>query len=611
MNAERIPIPDPRHITNGRQIPTRSYCDQPYIVQTDDGAWLCCVTTGSGEEGQPGQSVITMRSENQGHTWSEPVQVEPFDGPEASYAVMLKVPGGRIYIFYNHNTDNVRQIPAEPCEWLADGVCQRVDSLGYYVYKYSDDHGKSWSEKRHPIPVREMEIDRRNPFGGAIRYFWNVGKPFIHEDCAFLSLHKVGGIGDGFFTSSEGVLIKSTNLLTESDPRNIAWETLPDGEFGLCVPPGGGTVSEEHSYVVLSDGSFFSVYRTIDGHPACAYSRDGGHTWSAPEYLRYANGSLVKHPRAANFAWKCRNGKFLYWFHNHGGRFIAEHPRRRVIAYEDRNPAWLCGGVEVDAPDGKYIAWSQPEIVLYDDDPYIRLSYPDLVEEDGCYYLTETQKNIARVHEIDPSLVEGLWGQFDAVEKPIQGWLLSQPGDGSSMPGSVQIPHLPKFNQRDARRADMGKQDLRQGFSLDLVLTLDTLKEGHILLDNRTEDGRGFCLYLSGRETVEILLNDGCSASYWDNDPGVIQPGRCHHLVVTVDGGPKIITFIVDGVLCDGGSSRQFGWGRFSHDLQSANGETELRISHHIHSLRIYPRPLRTSEAVHNFDAMQAIPRHE
>jgi len=31
--------------------------------------------------------------------------------------------------------------------------------------------------------------------------------------------------------------------------------------------------------------------------------------------------------------------KYLYWFHNHGGRFIREHPRRRTIAYEHRNPA--------------------------------------------------------------------------------------------------------------------------------------------------------------------------------------------------------------------------------------------------------------------------------
>ena len=42
---------DWRHISNGREIPTDTYSDQPYIVRTDDGAWLCTVTTGSGHEG--------------------------------------------------------------------------------------------------------------------------------------------------------------------------------------------------------------------------------------------------------------------------------------------------------------------------------------------------------------------------------------------------------------------------------------------------------------------------------------------------------------------------------------------------------------------------------
>ena len=77
------------------------------------------------------------------------------------------------------------------------------------------------------------------------------------------------------------------------------------------------------------------ITRTIDGYPAYSYSRDGGHTWDTPQYLRYANGRLVKHPRAANFAWKCENGKYLYWFHNN-----------RYDDYTNRNPVWISGAVE-------------------------------------------------------------------------------------------------------------------------------------------------------------------------------------------------------------------------------------------------------------------------
>ncbi len=63
---------DPRRIPDGCEIPTRSYCDQPFVVQTDDGAWLCRITTDPGKEGASGRHVETMRSGDQGGTWSLP-----------------------------------------------------------------------------------------------------------------------------------------------------------------------------------------------------------------------------------------------------------------------------------------------------------------------------------------------------------------------------------------------------------------------------------------------------------------------------------------------------------------------------------------------------------
>lgn len=588
-------VPDWRHISRGREIPTETYSDQPYIVKTDDGAWLCVITTGRGREGEPGQHVVTMRSTDQGRTWSDPVDVEPAAGPEASYAVLLKVPGGRIYCFYNHNSDNIREVIADDPPYKG-GKCRRVDSLGYFVFKYSDDHGRSWSKERYVIPVRAMEIDRQNPYGGKIRFFWNVGKPFIHAGAAYVPLHKVGGFGHGFFTRSEGVLLKSENILTERDPEKIAWETLPDGDAGLRTPPGGGPIAEEHSFTVLSDGSFYCVYRTVDGHPACSYSRDGGHTWSTPEYQSYADGRLMKHPRAANFVWKCSNGKYLYWFHNHGGR-----------GYEDRNPAWLCGGVEVDTPNGKVIKWSQPEILLYDDDTYIRMSYPDLVEEEGRFFITETQKDIARVHEIDSSLLEGLWNQFENREVATEGLVLHLPVEGESMPGECDMPRLPEFLARDPNRPDYGTRDLRQGFTIDMWIRFETLEAGQVILENRTESGQGLCMQTTPRGTVEIILNDDRTENRWDCDPGMLVEGKLHHLGVIVDGGPKIITFIIDGKLCDGGDFRQFGWGRFSPNLRHVHGAKTLRIGPglkgEIKRLRIYDRYLRTSEIIGNFRA--------
>jgi hypothetical protein len=593
---------DPRNIATGSIIPDEGYADQPYVVKTADGAWLSVITTGPGKEGASGQHVVTRRGTDRGGTWHAPVDVEPSLGPEASYAVLLRVPYGRVYVFYNHNTDSVRRVIADNPPY-ADGFARRVDSLGHFVFKYSDDHGRTWSAQRYDVPMRDFAIDRRNPYGGKLKFFWNVGKAFTHQGAGYVPLHKIGGIGEGFFTSSEGVLLRSDNILTERDAAKVRWETLPEGDIGLRTPAGGGPVAEEQSFSVMSDGSFFTVYRTIDGHPAASYSRDAGRTWAPPEYLRFDDGRLVKHPRAANFAWRTANGKYLYWFHNHGGRFIREHPRRRAIAYENRNPVWLAGGIEADSPRGKIIRWSQPEIILYDDDPLVRMSYPDLIEDDGKYFLTETQKDVARVHEIGPALLEGLWTQFDSKTAAAAGLLLDL---AAPLSASVRAPALPAFLRRSSRM-DYGREDLRAGFSVDLWVRFASLASDQILIDNRTREGQGFALRTTENRAVEIVLNDGTTENRWSSDPGTIVSGKPRHIVAIVDGGPKIVTFVIDGKLCDGGEARPFGWGRFSPHIESANGAPELRIGARLDGeilrLRMYNRYLRTSEAAAAFRA--------
>ncbi|HEU0119273.1 MAG TPA: sialidase family protein, partial [Bryobacteraceae bacterium] len=130
---------DPRNITTGAVIPDEFYADQPYIVKTNDGAWLCVITTGPGAEGAGGQHVVSLRSTDKGKTWEKAVDIEPNDGPEASYAVMLKANSGRVYVFYNHNTDNIRQVIGDKPTYK-DGFNKRVDSQGHFVFKYTDDN---------------------------------------------------------------------------------------------------------------------------------------------------------------------------------------------------------------------------------------------------------------------------------------------------------------------------------------------------------------------------------------------------------------------------------------------------------------------------------------
>jgi len=569
---------DPRRIQTGHVIPTESYSDQPYVVRTDDGCWLLTVTTGGGEEGSGGQHVISMRSADRGKTWSEPVDLEPADGPEASYAVLLKTGYGRVYCFYNHNTDNIRSVKADNPPFPA-GKCTRVDSLGHYVFRYTDDNGRSWSKKRYDVPMRLFEIDRENADRGKLLYFWNVGKPFCIDGEAFVSIHKVGGYGEGVFTRSEGALLLSPNILTERDPEKLVWQTLPEGEIGLCSPAEGGPIAEEQSYVVASDGSIHVVYRTVDGFPAQSVSRNRGRSFAAPAYRTYADGRPMKHPRAANFMWRCENGKYLYWFHNHGGR-----------DYEDRNPVWLCGGIEADTPEGKALIWSQPEILLYDDDPMIRMSYPDFLEENGRYFFTETQKDVARIHEIDPTLLEGLWGQ-------LEGHFALKPApllDVRQKDKKATMPILPSFSVRDNHAPDYQTLSTRCGFTLALDV-LGNAPEGALLFTTMDETHKGIRISVGDRALI-LEMGDGVTGAIWHSDPFLL-PGHSHQAAFIVDGGHRVILCVVDGILQDGGTFRQFGFGRFSPWLNDVNAGA-ANLGEYIKRMRVYGSALRVSAVI-------------
>ncbi len=586
---------DTRDIARGLVIPDEGYCDQPYIVVTKQGHWLCTLTTGAGVEGQAGQHVVSTISRDQGQTWSPLVDIEPATGPEASWVMPLLVPDtGRVYAFYTYNSENLREVPAANHA----GVARRVDTLGEYAFKYTDDGGRTWSAQRYTIPMRLMRIDRENGTEGRVLLFWGVGKPIVQGQAMYLGFSKVGKWGvPGTLVRSQACFLRSDNILTEPDAAKLQFTVLPEGDNGLLAPK--GRIAEESNLVGLADGSLYATYRTVDGYPCHAYSRDQGRTWTPRAYMTYgpptADGTArrIKHPRAANFVKQFSNGKYLYWFHNQGGEPVhasAWDP------YQGRNPAWVCGGVERDG----FIHWSQPEILIYDRDETARISYPDFIEDDGRYFVTETQKTVARVHEIDPALLEAVWTQHERKTLATEGLAGELASAQSIAPGtSLALPHFAALDQPGS------------GVSLDFWIWFDELVPGQVVLDGRDAQGRGLLVRTTDRSTLEVVLSDGKTTAAWDSDPGThegtLRTNAWQHVVVTVDGGPRLISFVVDGTFNDGGAVRQYGWGRFPALLVDINGAAEARVATslqgRLRSARVYNRPLLTTEAVGNYRA--------
>lgn len=577
---------DPRDIVTGYEIPSESYADQPYIVLTKDGNWLCALTTGPSTESQAGQHVVATISENKGVTWSELIPIEPGlesdDWHMTSWVTALIVPSGRVYAFYNYRYDETS-----------------TQHGGWMCYRYSDDNGRTWSDRRYRVPMRKTKRDRENVTGGTHQFFWCIDKPVVSGGSVYFAIPKLhsGAPLDG----GEGWIIHSDNILTEDNPEAIHWELLPDGDVGVWNP-GLGTVQEEQNVEVLSDGSLYMCYRTEIGHPAYAISRDGGHTWTTPQVMRYATGrqAAIKTPRACPRIWKASNDKFLFWFHNNS------YPGWGNSAV--RNPVWASGGIEVDGE----IQWSQPEILLYAPDPTVRgMSYPDFIEQDGRYWVSETQKVVARVHEIDPMLLEGLWTQHVSDVVTSQGLVFES--EALSAGDSFAVPALPSLR--------VG------GFSLEMWLQIDHVRDGQIIVSSFGQQRRGFQVSTAAGGALRLDLCDNWQRHWlevmdgiepehnvrsvrqwnWTTGEGSITSGKLHHIVYIVDGLANIVSVLIDGVLYDGGTSWIQGWWRLNPWLDDLNGDGLCVVDDgfrgRVERLRIYARYLCTSEAISNHRA--------
>lgn len=364
----------PLDFDQGNSIYENGYVDQPYVVVLNDKSWLCTFTTSSKNEGSSGQHIMSVKSHDQGKTWTHPVAIEPANGPAASWVMPYKTPFGRVYAFYTYNGDQVTSLNGKPI---------RNDMLGWYCFKYSDDGGLTWSD-RHRIPVRSTRADLNNDWKGQVQIFWGIGKPIEHGNYMTLAFTKLGKY---MLDQGEGWFIQSDNIREEKNPENINWKLLPDGIDGVRNPD-FGSVQEEFNLVHIAGDTLYCVYRTDLGFIAESKSFDNGHTWSLPDSARYANGSVLKNPRACPRIWKTGDNEYLIWYHNHGG-----------TGFSNRNPGWVAKG---EWQNGN-MRWSSPIALIYRQDTSYatgRLSYPDLIQQNGKMWITLTNKEHGRVLEL-------------------------------------------------------------------------------------------------------------------------------------------------------------------------------------------------------------------
>ena len=552
---------DWRYLPNGTLIHSNGYVDQPYILILNDSTWFCAYTTSNQHEGAKGQHVACRTSINKGRTWSEAVKIEEPSQESASWGVPYLTQFGRIYVFYDYNGDKIHQ--------LGSRKNIREDMLGWYCFRYSDDQGKTWSD-RYRLPMRKTPIDQMNQWKGDVQIFWGIDKPKRMGNGLLFAFSK---IGEYMLEYSEGWLYHCDNIEIEKNPDKLNWKLLPEGDTGIRAVD-WGDIQEEQNTVHINDSLIACMYRTTQGHPLMAYSHDQGRSWTTPKPARDYNGRPLKNPRANPKIWKCQNGYYLLWYHHNGTR-----------SFNNRNPSWIAGGIEKEGE----IIWTQPEIFLHHDGPGRGPSYPDLVEQEGRYWITETQKVEARTHEIPAAFLNRLWRQFDIAEVTKEKPAIDISGEKLEQTDSLSLPEINPGNAVN-------------GFTLTVRLksNLDMAK-GKIIVDTRDQNGKGFWLQAAEDYTVLFSLSDGIHTSQLRADPGILQTRSRteQEFTLTVDHSSRIMQFIVDGVVCDGGDS-PFGWAKYDEKMVDF-GTQWLRIDKTrktLTEIKFYQRALMNTEVI-------------
>ncbi len=513
---------DARNVQQGSPIPAGGYSAPPRVVQLPDDTWLAVLTTGKGPAGDRGRHIVSRRSPDRGQSWEGGIDIEPAGERPSLWAQPLLLPSGRVVVFYLQGD-------------LA-AAKERISRSGDLALRYSDDGGRSWSE-RILLPLPETVLAREQDPGGDVDGLLGTGRPLFTAGSVLLPFSRIGSSPD---ERTEVWVLRSEDLASLDDPAAAHWQLFPAGEKGLH---GAGPITTDPCLAPLPGRGVACAMATTLGYPLLALSPDGGRTWSAPRPLRDRRGRPIRHPRDSVGLWRFGPDRYLLWTREDSTP-TAESGRC--------NPAWIRGARLV----GGELRFGPPEILLYDPDPHTAPSDPDLVlGRDGSVSVVVSRGSVLQTHPIAPSLLTQLF--------------TTSPAEG---PRREELPGFVAQGAGGTSLAAAGK--LRGGWTCEAWLPAQAEPP---FIVAQAQDGAGsMALFLDSDGSLGLTLADGDQEVTVRSQPQALSAGKPHHLAVIVDLGPGIVRWIVDGQVLDGGESLARGWSRIETRSRPARDEKLL-----------------------------------
>lgn len=205
-------------------------------------------------------------------------------------------------------------------------------------------------------------------------------------------------------------------------------------------------------------------------------------------------------------------------------------------------------------------------------------------------------------------MIKLLYAQNSTNDVTTSGLDSSKPRDSNTWSCGSEL--LPDFSTYPCKRygitVDMWvkggsqSQTLLSAGSSSLVITISSSGVANVTLtDNSTTPRR-----------VSWHTDPVCSARLRDSGTAV------HQLALIADGGPKMLMWVVDGHLCDGGphgicaghdstiaEGEPAGWFLFDEALGSLRSNQNVVTGPRVVAARLYNRALYVSELIGNFRA--------
>jgi hypothetical protein len=233
-----------------------------------------------------------------------------------------------------------------------------------------------------------------------------------------------------------------------------------------------------------------------------------------------------------------------------------------------------------------------------------------------CRYITETQKVVSRIHLVDRELVAALCEQATA-SAVAKGAAATFAGPARAAVPTPLFPAFPDANLPDGAA--------RMGLAVVAILENHLDSEVGDVIASSAVPGRrgnepadaaaavmhGVEVKVGTKKSITITFGDGVTAATHTTDPlctnVLTRPGK-HFWAAVADGGARILTMMVDGVLCDGGGVLDQGWEWFGPISGSVRGADHFvfasNYSGSLLSAHVYNRRLSTSELVGSFHAL-------